>query len=291
MMLKTLVVAALVAAASAQTKYNRTELAELYINLGRSADGNPQTVDCTKYYSLFAKDAVLHEPGVPDATGKGILAACEADHKAISPLISYTQKLIDVHNWEMQVRTAFSWTINGIRTQDNTPVSAPAISFFLQDQQGLIKTAWSFYDPATVHGGPKHETTAGDRAIAEQYIRWGAVGSAPDNLFCTEWVTMFTPNGTNHEPGHADSVGKDMLKQACLRRSQAWYQYVPSYQQVLSVTSWDEQKRIAIQYTMSGETKQSKAAVTPAISILFLNSAGKIEEAWDFFDTTAVPVM
>ena len=70
----------------------------------------------------------------------------------VNPLISFQTLNINVTSWNTEKRTAVSWVINGVRTRDQQNVAAPAISCLFQDPQGIIETAWSFYDDNLVTG-------------------------------------------------------------------------------------------------------------------------------------------
>jgi len=278
--------AALVAAASAA--YNSTEMAEVYINLGAGKD--PTNVNCAEYAALFSAKGVLHQPGVPDVTGKAdLVKACEADHAEIDPLVAYQTLNIPVNSWNMEKRTAVRWTINGVRTSDHSAVSAPAISVFFQNKTGGIDDAWSFYDSRAAAGVSAPSAAYNASAIVQKYIRLGGSATLLPPTNCITWAGLYTPDGASNEPGIPPTSGTADLKALCTRRSSAWKVLTPAVELELPVLTWDMHGRVAFHWTLTGVGADGNKAIAPAITVLFLDTDGKIINSWDWWNTDLLP--
>jgi len=288
--MQTLVLLALCAAAFAANDWNPTAIADSYINLG-AQNHDPNTVNCTGYAQLWTSDGILHSPGIPDAMGwTSIEAACEQSHSQVDPLISFQTLNIPVMSWNTEKRLAFSWVINGIRTKDGQDVYAPAITAMFMNPAAQIEEAWSFYDdhaitpPSSVSSPPFNSSL-----YTTMYTHLGSLGFAKEIGNCTAWASLFTSDGICNEPGVPPTKGTDDLVALCQRRVARWSTYLPSVQLEIPVMSWNTEKRLAFQWTITGESVDGKSYVVPAISVLFMHSDGSVYQSWDWWDNKALP--
>ena len=155
-------------------------------------------------------------------------------------------------SWNTEKRLAFSWVINGIRTSDSQDIYAPAISQFFMNPQAQIEEAWSFYDDSLVTGVRRAPPPFNSSAITELYTHLGSTGQSKVKSDCAAWVNLFTPDGINNEPGVPPSSGSDSLRALCDRRSARWSVFLPSVQLAIPVMSWNTDKRLAFQWTITG---------------------------------------
>ena len=119
---------------------------------------------------------------------------------------------------------------------------------------------------------------------------------------CTAWASLFTADGINNEvtlssaiavltlqPGVPPSKGTDSLVGLCTRRLARWATFLPSVQVDIPVMSWNTEKRLAFQWTITGQAVTGQSYVIPAISVLFMNSDGTVYNSWDWWDDRALP--
>lgn len=192
----------------------------------------------------------------------------------------------------MSKRTAFRWTINGVRTSDHTTVSAPAISAFFQDKTGKIKEAWSFYDTGVVSGQNllgKPKATYNASKIVQQYIRLGGSATLLPPTNCDTWVSLYSTDGVNNEPGVPPNTGKDKLTALCQLRAKRWKTLAPVVNTEIPVLTWDMHGRVAFEWTLAGVSATGDKAVVPAITVFFLDTDGKITNSWDWWNTDLIP--
>jgi hypothetical protein len=278
-----------VAAVTAQSPWNSTEQAEIFINLG-SIDSVPAHYNCTRYAALFTPDGILNTPGIPAAQGMTqITQACENSHGQVDPLISFQELNLPVVSWNNEKRSAFRWTINGVRVRDGADVSAPAVTAFFMDTTGLIENAYSFYDTSLVSGLPRVTATFNATSLVRLYMGLGSFAHARMMNNCTLWADLYLPDGVNNEPGYPPSEGFTQLEALCYRRSAMFSILVPSAQDIIPVESWDATKRLAFRYTLSGVLDDGSARIIPAITVLFMDQNMNIENAWDWWDESLLP--
>lgn len=249
---------------------------------------DPNTVNCTRYAQLFTSDGILHSPGIPDAQGwSSIIAACQQSHSQVNPLISFQTLNIPVMSWNTEKRLGFSWVINGVRTSDGQAVYAPAITAMFMNRNAQTEEAWSFYDDQLIKTGVATAPPFNSTQITNLYTSLGGLGKGVGN--CSAWAQLFTSNATNNEPGVPPSMGWESLTALCTRRVNRWATFLPSVQVEIPVMSWNTEKRLAFQWTITGESKDGKSFVVPAISVLFMQPDGLIYNSWDWWDDRALP--
>lgn len=212
----------------------------------------------------------------------------------VDPLVAYQTLNIPVNSWNMEKRTAFRWSINGVRTSDHTAVSAPAISALFQDKTGLIQEAWSFYDTGVV--GPKGNVEAPEvkynaSVIVQKYIRLGGSATLLPPTNCDTWVKLYAADGVNNEPGVPPNTGTDKLTALCQLRAKRWQVLTPAVEHQIPVLTWDMHGRVAFHWTLAGVGNDGNKHVIPAITVFFLNPDGTITNSWDWWDTNLIPNM
>jgi len=272
-------------------KYDPVAVADQFINLGAVGEA-PSTQSCDNYVKLFLPNAILHSPGVPDASGSdAIRQNCLQSHAAVSPAINFQVQNINVTSWNTEKRTAFSWYINGVRTSDGEDVQAPAISCLFQNPAGIIQYAWSFFDDTLIQGRERpRDQPFNSTAIVKYYTNLGNYGSSATMRNCSLWASLFEADGISQEPGVPPIQGYDKLFALCQRRVARWKIFIPSTQLELPVMSWNTEKRVAFQWTLSGVTTDGQTHVVPAISMLLMSSDGLIQQSWDWWDDLKLPV-
>jgi len=276
----------LLCAGLAAADWNPTLIADTYINLG-GMNHDPTTVNCTAYAYLFTSDGILHSPGIPDAMGyQSIEQACQQSHSEVDPLISFQILNIPVVSWNTEKRLAFSWVINGVRTSDGKDVYAPAITAMFMNTQAQIEEAWSFYDDSQIQG---RAPPFNGSLIAKLYTHLGSMGFSKQIGNCTAWADLFTDDGICNEPGVPPSKGTADLVALCERRVARWSTFLPSVQLEIPVMSWNTEKRLAFQWTITGQAVDGKAYVVPAITVLFMHADGSVYQSWDWWDDRALP--
>lgn len=229
-------------------------------------------------------------PGVPDVSGHADIAkSCATNHGEVNPLVSFQELNVPVNSWDMSKRTAFRWTINGVKTEGSTPVSADAISAFFQDKSGLIKEAWSFYDAGAVAGKQATKAPANISAAIDTYVRLGGTASLLPPTSCKDWVALYATDGVSNEPGVPPNAGHDKLMALCQSRGSKWKTLVPAVQLALPVMSWDMHGRVAFRWTLAGVDLEGKKHVVPAITVFFLDQNMKITDSWDWWNTDLIP--
>jgi len=279
----------LLGAALAVADWNPILIADTYINLGELND-NPSSVNCTKYAELWLPDGTLHSPGIPNAQGfDSIVLACNASHAQVDPLISFQTLNIPVMSWNTEKRLGFSWVINGVRTSDSQSVYAPAITAMFMDTNAVIQDAWSFYDDNLIKTGIPTIPPFNSTNITLQYTNLGNFGNTKTAHNCTAWASLFTADGISNEPGIPPSKGTGDLIALCKSRVARWKVFLPSVQVEIPVMSWNTEKRLAFQWTITGQDQSGETYIVPAISVLFMNKDYTIYEAWDWWDDRALP--
>jgi len=278
---------ALCAVASAQ--WDPKTIAETYINLGE-LNHDPTTVNCTRYAELWVANGTLHSPGIPDVQGTDMIeSACNSSHGQVDPLISFTELIIPVMSWNTEKRLGVSWVINGVRRRDGQNVYAPAITAMFMNPEAQIEDAWSFYDDSLIKTGVARDPPFNSTNITLLYTNLGTFGSAHASHNCSAWASLFTADGINNEPGVPPAAGFDSLLRLCESRVARWQVFLPSVQVEIPVMSWNTEKRLAFQWTITGQAKDGKSYVVPAITVLFMQPNGLVYDSWDWWDDRALP--
>lgn len=271
--------------------WDPTPIVETYINLGELSH-NPTSVNCSRYASLWLSDGTLHAPGIPNAQGfDSIVSACQQSHGQVDPLISFTTLTIPVMSWNTEKRVGFSWVINGVRTSDGENVYAPAITAMFMDSNAMIQDAWSFYDDNLIKGTRRASDPPpfNSTNITTLYTNLGNMGNVHEAHNCSAWAALFTSDGISNEPGVPPAKGTDDLTALCQRRVARWKTYLPSTQLEIPVMSWNTEKRLAFQWTITGQAQDGTSYYVPAITVLFMGKDGLAYESWDWWDDRALP--
>jgi len=121
--------------------------------------------------------------------------------------------------------------------------------------------------------------------IARLYMNFGASPNNATDYDCKAWAQLFNEDGVRNTPGEPPSQGWDKLEQMCLLvRSQFTILYCDSQLQI-NVTSYNAEKRSAFQWTINGVLASTGEQVSvPAITALFMDKDGTIQNAWDWLD-------
>ena len=115
------------------------------------------------------------------------------------------------------------------------------------------------------------------------------MGNARTFHNCSAWASLFTADGVSNEPGIPPSKGTEDLVALCQRRVNRWKTFLPSVQVEIPVMSWNTEKRLAFQWTITGQARDGRSYVVPAVSVLFMNKDGQVYNAWDWWDDRALP--
>lgn len=260
---------------------------EKYMNFGENPN-YPTDYNCEEWSHLFEEDGVRQTPGLPPASGyKQIENTCTKDREMFKTFIGTTSaRPINVTSWNEEVRVAFTWDIKGTKANSPANIEIPAISGLFLSKDGKIQTAWDFLNPSKLM--PNETKALSDpkplSEIVDSYITFG-----DDD--CEVWADLWTTSGTRNTPGLPPSSSHAELEKDCTRvRKDGFVSYEAEVETSQASTSWNMERRVAFSWKITGVNKETKKNVdVRAISMLFLDSEGKIETAWDFLDPKELP--
>jgi len=121
--------------------------------------------------------------------------------------------------------------------------------------------------------------------VVRSYMNFGAAPGSATNYNCTAWAQLFNTDGVRNTPGVPPSMGWEQLGKMCeLVRSQFTMLWCDSMLEI-DVRSYNAEKRTAFSWNINGVLASTGQQVTvPAITALFMDKDGTIQEAWDWLD-------
>lgn len=121
--------------------------------------------------------------------------------------------------------------------------------------------------------------------IAEMFINLGSLDRNPSEVNCPRYAGMFQPTGQLFSPGMVVSRGRASVEKACEVSHSEVSPLVSFQRSNIQVTSWNEDKRMAFVWTLNGLRGTDGSAVSVgAISTLYMNQTGSIQDAFSFYD-------